>query len=251
MSQQAALTYWCDGLRSLGESALRWTKSVMGMTAILLLKVPAMFDDPNTRTSGTLLVRLRSLDDHEAWNQFVERYTPIIYRWCRQFRLQDSDASDVTQEVLAKLVKAIRTFHYDSNRGNFRGWLKTVTHNAVRDYWDSNAKSARGSGDTQVGRMLAALQSPGAVEALSAALEAEAEKELLLEAEARVQLRVKPTAWAVYRLMASEPISALEVAKRLNIPVGEVYVSKSRVVSLLRKEVATLSGEPTPDDESS
>ena len=221
------------------------------MTSLSLLEASAMFDDPNTRTSGTLLVRLRSLDDNEAWNQFVERYTPIIYGWCRRFRLQDSDAADVTQEVLAKLVKAIRSFHYDSRRGNFRGWLKTVTHNAVRDYWESNSISDRGSGDTQVGQMLASLQSPGAVEELTAALEAEAERELLLEAEARVQLRVKPAAWAVYRLMASEPISAPEVARRLNIPIGEVYVSKSRVVNLLRKEVATLSGDPAPEAESS
>ena len=32
-----------------------------------------------------------------------------------------------------KLVSAMHQFDYDSNKGSFRGWLKTVTTNAVRD----------------------------------------------------------------------------------------------------------------------
>ena len=74
-----------------------------------------------TPTSGTLLMRLRELDDRAAWNEFVERYAPRIYGWCRHHRLQESDAADVTQEVLGKLVKVIRSFEYDPRRGSFRG----------------------------------------------------------------------------------------------------------------------------------
>ena len=199
-----------------------------------------MTDD--TPTSGTLLIRLRELDDREAWNEFVERYTPRIYGWCRRYRLQESDAADVTQEVLGKLVKVIRSFEYDPRRGSFRGWLKTVTNNAVRDFLSDLSRPDRGSGDSRIGAALAAIQDPAAIGELTAALEEEAVRTLLREAEERVRLRVQPHTWQAYRLSAVEAIPAAEVAVRLALPVAEVYVAKSRVVKLLRKEIERLGG---------
>lgn len=201
-----------------------------------------MSDASNSSTSGTLLIRLREFDDREAWNEFVERYTPRIYTWCRRYRLQESDASDVTQEVLGKLVKSIRSFQYDPHRGSFRGWLKTVTHNAIRDFLDDATRSGRGSGDTQVNSAMAAIQAPEAIGELASILEHEAEQEVLREAEARVQLRVKPHIWEIYRLLSQASVSATEVASRLTLPVAEVYVAKSRVLKLLRDEVEKLNG---------
>lgn len=202
-----------------------------------------MTDD--TPTSGTLLMRLRELDDREAWNEFVERYTPRIYGWCRRYRLQESDAADVTQEVLGKLVKVIRSFEYDPRKGSFRGWLKTVTNNAVRDFLADLSGPDRGSGDTRIGDVLAAIQDPGAISELTATLEEEAERTLLREAEERVRLRVQPHTWDAYRLLATEGLSAAEVAVRLSMPVAEVYVAKSRVVKSLREEIERLGGTET------
>ena len=198
--------------------------------------------DGDLRTSGTLLLRLRQLDDREAWGEFVEQYTPRIFAWCRRYRLQDSDAADVTQEVLGKLVKAIRTFDYDVSRGSFRGWLKTVTNNAVRDFLEDLVRPGRGSGDTQIGGLLAALQAPDAIQDLTASLEEEAERELLREAEARVQMRVQPNTWEAYRLTALKNVAASDAAAELGMPVSEVYVAKSRVLKMLREEVTRLGG---------
>ncbi|MEM6692601.1 MAG: sigma-70 family RNA polymerase sigma factor, partial [Planctomycetota bacterium] len=90
-------------------------------------------DSYSSFTSLTLLGRVRDLSDQQAWDEFVQVYTPRIFSWCKQNLLQDQDASDVTQEVLMKLVTAMEKFEYQPTRGSFRGWLKTVTTNAVRD----------------------------------------------------------------------------------------------------------------------
>ena len=200
-----------------------------------------MSDDQKSRTSGTLLLRLRELNDREAWTEFVNRYTPRLFGWCRKQGLQDSDAADVSQEVLGKLVRAIRTFDYDPRRGSFRGWLKTVTNNAIRDFVAERSRPGRGSGDSQICSALAALSTPAAIGELTATLDAAAEMELLREAEARVQLRVKPHTWETYRrtVLNSEP--AADVARQLNLSVADVYVAKSRVLKCLREEVARLS----------
>jgi RNA polymerase sigma-70 factor (ECF subfamily) len=56
------------------------------------------------KTSLTLLGRLRrDPKDQAAWSEFVARYRPRILQWCRGWGLQESDAQDVTQDVLLKL----------------------------------------------------------------------------------------------------------------------------------------------------
>src|SRR5437763_1850266 len=80
-----------------------------------------------SHTSPTLLGRLRrDPTDQTAWSKFVDRYAPRIYAWCRQWRLQEADAKDVSQTVLLKLAEKMRVFHYDPDR-SFRGWLRTLT----------------------------------------------------------------------------------------------------------------------------
>src|SRR5262249_57495976 len=86
-------------------------------------------DSSGARTSKTLLNRLRSPLDQAAWNEFVERYGRRIYGWCRQWGLQEADAQDVTQDVLLRLARKMRSFAYDPSR-SFRGWLRTLTHHA-------------------------------------------------------------------------------------------------------------------------
>src|SRR6516164_639122 len=68
-------------------------------------RVMTMTDSSVSTTSVSLLSRIRrDPSQPETWNEFVKRYAPKIYRWCRQWRLQEADAEDVTQNVLAKLV---------------------------------------------------------------------------------------------------------------------------------------------------
>src|SRR5437868_2059722 len=85
------------------------------------------------RTSATLLGRQRQAPtDQAAWGEFVDRYGPRIYAWCRRWHLQEADAQDVTQAVLVRLAEKISTFDYDPGR-SFRGWLKTLTRHARDD----------------------------------------------------------------------------------------------------------------------
>src|SRR5262245_24978589 len=111
---------------------------------------------PTTRV--TLLVRLRQdPTDQAAWDVFVERYGRHIYRWCRQWQLQDADAEDVTQDILVKLARKLRDFAYDPSR-SFRGWLKTLAHHAWRDFVDSPRRARAAAGDNQARVLLQTLE---------------------------------------------------------------------------------------------
>lgn len=82
-------------------------------------------------TSDSLIVRLQNPADRQAWNEFACLYEPLIFRFARRSGLQDADAQDITQRVLWTVARAADRWEPGTVRGRFRGWLATVTRNAV------------------------------------------------------------------------------------------------------------------------
>jgi RNA polymerase sigma factor (sigma-70 family) len=185
-------------------------------------------------TSATLLGRLRrSPADQEAWKEFVLRYGPKIYRWCRQWSLQEADAQDVAQNVLLRLAAKMRGFDYDPSR-SFRGWLRTLTHHALSDFIDERRKASLPS--------VRPLEALAARDSLVQQLEEEFDRELFEEAMARVQQRVSRHKWEAFRLTAIEGLSGAAAAARLQMKVATVFTAKSKVHKLLQQEIQRLEG---------
>ena len=198
-----------------------------------------MNDESNLRTSASLLRRVQHDDgDQAAWDDFVRRYGPRIHAWCRHWRLQESDAQDVTQEVLLQLVRKLRHFEYDPAR-SFRAWLKTIVHHAWQDFLEKRGRAGLGSGDSDVWE---GLHSVEARDDLERQLEEVFDREVLEEALARVRQRVAPHTFEAFRLLTFEGLSGAEVAPRGGMQVTMVYVAKSKVQKLLREEIEALEG---------
>jgi RNA polymerase sigma-70 factor (ECF subfamily) len=77
-------------------------------------------------TPPSLLERLRQPAEQQAWERFVELYTPLIYYWAHRVGLEGHDAADLVQDVFTVLVQKLPEFHYDPQK-SFRSWLHTVT----------------------------------------------------------------------------------------------------------------------------
>jgi RNA polymerase sigma-70 factor (ECF subfamily) len=199
-----------------------------------------MDNSSGSYTSPTLLGRLRQEPaDQAAWAEFVERYGRRVYAWCRQGRLQDADAEDVTQMVLVRLAERMRTFAYDPAK-SFRGWLRTLTRHAWSDFVQARQRGGRASGDSGTD---AALHTLPARDDLVARLEDQFDQEVLEAATAQVRLRIDPTTWEAFRLQAVEGLSGAETAGRLGRSVAAVFKAKVRVQAMLRDEVARLEGD--------
>jgi RNA polymerase sigma-70 factor (ECF subfamily) len=196
-----------------------------------------MVVDPLPTTHVTLLTRLKQDPfDQAGWDEFVERYGRHIYRWCRQWKLQDADAEDVTQNILVKLSQKLRVFAYDPSL-SFRGWLKTVAHHAWRDFEDGRRRARAAAADRHAQDRMLTLE---AREDLVQKLEAAFDLELLEVAKGRVRLRVAPHTWEAFRLVALEGVPVAEVASRVHMQVAMVYVAKSKVQKMLQEEIAKL-----------
>jgi RNA polymerase sigma-70 factor (ECF subfamily) len=194
---------------------------------------------PEKDTSLTLMMRVQQDPaDPQAWDEFVRRYQPIIRAWCLRWGSQPSDADDVAQQVLLKLLGAMKKYRYDPDAG-FRGWLKTVTHNAWLDF----VRSRRRTPGQDAECVAAVADSHDALSDLEQQMEKAFEEELLELAMRRAEERVKPTTWEAFRLTHVENLSGAEAAERLNMPVSQVFVAKHRVVKLLKEEVRRLKAE--------
>ena len=58
-------------------------------------------------TQSLLLANIQSLENREAWAEFVQIYRPVVYRMARRRGMQDADAQDLSQDVLVRVSKAI------------------------------------------------------------------------------------------------------------------------------------------------
>jgi RNA polymerase sigma-70 factor (ECF subfamily) len=70
--------------------------------------------------------------------------------------------------------------------------------------------------------------------------ESEWKRELLEQAMRLVQRRVQPHTWEVFQLMTQTGLTGPEVAERLQMKVGAVWVAKSKVQKMIREELQSL-----------
>ncbi len=105
--------------------------------------------DDDLRTRATLLGRLGSESDNDAWLRFYEMYRGVILSMARKWGLSEATSWDVLQEVMLAVDRVSKSFSYDREngvfiangseagtelskaRGGFRQWLFTVIKRAI------------------------------------------------------------------------------------------------------------------------
>ncbi len=178
--------------------------------------------------------------DEQAWSQFVDEYSPLIYLWCRNCDLQPADALDVSQQVFQAVSRSITSFSRRSGNGSFRGWLFIVTINLIRNYLTRTLRGPRPQGGTSI--QIRLLQEPDLVdeESLSAVPssdEASSIQSILDTARSSFDDRT----WQCFWLVAMEGHSAVEVAAQFGMQPAAVRQAKYRVTQRLRRDLKDLS----------
>src|SRR5690349_25161475 len=79
-----------------------------------------MRDDPLV----IALVTRASAGDQQAWNEIIERYSPLVWSICLRYRLDRQDSDDVGQSVWLLLVERIGMIREPAA---LPGWLATTT----------------------------------------------------------------------------------------------------------------------------
>ncbi|MFO0829333.1 MAG: sigma-70 family RNA polymerase sigma factor [Phycisphaerales bacterium] len=187
-----------------------------------------------TTTTALLGVLVQSADE-DAWEEFVDRYRPIIVAIGLRLGLPEADAVDVAQQTLLEFVRDLRAGKYDRTKGRLRNWLLCIAEHRVRDHQRIAARYER----------LAPLASASGVidsERLEEAWCVEERRLILVEALRRLrgQTLLDERTIRAFELTALRSVPAEVVAKECAMTTAQVYVARNRALTKLREIVREL-----------
>lgn len=181
-------------------------------------------------TSATLLVKLAAQvtgEDEANWMRFADLYVPAMRDFARGHG-DPSQADDVVQEVLARLVALFRgnRFQVRDGVGNFRAYLATMIRNEL--YAAFRKEQARGGGRT-VPLDEADLVDSG--ESVTAALDLEwaAARHRAAVEHALTKTLLSKQNREIYRAYVLEARDIDDVARAFGVPRNQVSQVKTRV----------------------
>lgn len=186
-------------------------------------------------TRPSLLIRIRDRADGDAWRTFDDIYRPILFRFARDIGLTVTDAEDVAQECLSAVSDHIREFDYDPHRGRFKGWLRTLVNNRVRNL----LRSRRGGvGDA------ASMNLPQECEdGPEDAFERVWMEEHLRHCLERLRGEVDERTFTAFERYVIDEQPADEVAGALGLSVNNLYTIKWRLTHKISEQMRELTGE--------
>lgn len=185
-------------------------------------------------TSLSLLLRIREQDEL-AWQNLVDLYSPLIYTWCGRCGLNQEDTADIVQDVFTSVARSIGRFRREKEGDTFRGWLRIITRNQIRQHFrklDGQPQAVGGSTAHLRFQELAdsALDEP----------ESETGSEqsgLTHRALMLIRDKFEERTWKAFLQTVVQGRTSADVAKDLNISPGAVRQAKYKVLRLLREEM--------------
>jgi len=188
--------------------------------------VIAAWTDTGTWDQSGILVERAARGDQSACDQLVHRYSGMLWRVARGYRLSREDAGDAVQVTWLRLAERIQQIR-DPN--GISGWLLTTVRRECIHLCQHNRR---------VSLCLDKVDLPADErEQPEAVVESAAERELLLAAFNRLPA---PHRLLLGTLMASPPPSYAEVARALGMPHGSIGPTRQRALARLRREIAAL-----------
>ena len=189
---------------------------------------------PETRVS--LLASLRDDPGQSDWREFFERYAPAVYRVARLRGIDKHDSDDIVQQVMMAIARHIDGFDYDRDRGSFRQWVRKIAENKIRDHRRSPRLDATPMGGDW---------EQWADERPSVETQWEQQWHLqdILFCLDEVADNIAPRRVEAFRLYVMEGLPASEVASRLKMTVGHVYVTRTQIINRVRRRMSRLESE--------
>ena len=189
------------------------------------------------QTSASMLLRLRAdgtLDRQVGWNDFSKMYGSVIAGFARNAGAKPQEVDDILQDVMLGFFKQSRVFEYDPAKGRFRGYLKRITLNAIRDRYRRKRPS--------VG-LPESYDPPAGESELNAAWDREWTEHLLRRALEKVKINIQPKTLEAFERygVRGEPVAS--VAKDLDMSEASIRHAKMRVLDQMRQEIALMRAD--------
>jgi len=193
----------------------------------------------NTRQS--LLLSAKTSTESEAWFVLFSIYEPLIAGWIARSGVEESAISDLTQEVLKVVAVELPKFEHNGRTGAFRNWLKLISINRCRRYWDSKSRQVKLTPqiDRETGvDVLNQLEDPNSE--LSQQWNSEHDQYVLRRVLELAQSEFDSKTFDVFSRYTIKGEPPQSISSETGISIGQVYKIKHRVLKRLREVAAGL-----------
>ena len=190
---------------------------------------------PDTRES--LLLQIRDPENRAAWEEFVEIYRPVVYRFASSRGLQNADALDLVQTVFIAVANSIASWEKQNDRTRFRHWLLRVARNATINAITRRPLDQPMGGNSGAEELFSCAVSDGES---ASQIDLEYRRQLYLRAAAQVRANVEEATWQAFELTAVRSMAIEDAARELGKSVGAVYAARSRIMKQLASTVSSL-----------
>ena len=196
--------------------------------------------DDQYKTRKTLIQRMQDGHDEQSWEDFIRTYRPYIHAIIRSMNISDFDADDIVQQIMLKIWKNIGEVDLEQ-RQLFRGWLRTVTKNSVKDFIRKrtlDAKRLEKAQQEEARSYLNSIRLPD-IEKIA---DQEWGAHVFNLAMERIDGVFSGKAMQVFQL-SMEGVSVEEIARKMDLKENSVYRLRNRVKVQLAQEVELLRAE--------
>ena len=156
----------------------------------------------------------------------------MLYRFARSSGLSDADAEDITQSCMEAINQHIRSFEYDPTKGRFKGWLRTMVNNRIRNLVRGRREELAQSKDFK--RAQQREQSPEEL------FDAVWMQEHLRHGLKLVRAEVEPLTFAAFQRYVLDECPVEQVCQELDLTPNQLYKIKWRVTQKLGEKMNEL-----------
>ena len=185
-------------------------------------------------TSKTLLDKIAS-GDEISWNEFYQKYSPVVKAVAQYKGLTAADAEDVCQQVMMQFFKQSKTFKFDPDIARFRTYFGLIVNRKICSCF----RKAREMSSEDLDLI------PVDAETEKLFMD-EWRKAVLKEAEQELKQRVAPETFQAYELYAVQNRPVKKVAEYLDCTENQVYQAKKRCFKMMR-EILLAMNEQDPE----
>ncbi len=165
--------------------------------------------------------------DERALAEIYGEWSSLVYSLALRSLGHATDAEDVTQKVFVAAWRGRQSF--DPDRASISAWLVGITRNTVADAHQARTR------ERQLAEQAATVAAPEVVPSAEIDL-----ADRLLIADEIAQL--EPVPRTVVHLAFYDDLTHMQIAERLNLPVGTVKSHIRRSLSKLRKRLEVSHG---------
>ena len=172
-----------------------------------------------------MLVSAATSGERSAWNEIVERFTPLLLATARKYRLSDHEVAHVAQTVWLHLVEHLKDLREPAA---LPGWLVSTTrHECLRTIGRNERQRPRDLHSTFENDLV----TPDIAADVAEDIDRLSRQQAVLAGFAELPESDR----RLLRLLISDPpLTYAQISAQLNIPIGSIGPTRGRALDRLR-----------------